>query len=143
MEIDPATLLAYRLPLQQVMDAIRRSNNEVGGRLVEFAGTEYMVRGRGYVRSLEDIEQIAVGHERQAGRRSSFATSARVHLGPDLRRGLVELDGEGEAVGGIVVMRHGENALRVIEGVKRKARRRCSSRCRPASRSSRPTTARR
>jgi Cu(I)/Ag(I) efflux system membrane protein CusA/SilA len=119
VEIDPATLLAYRLPLRQVIEAIRRSNNEVGGRLVEFNGTEYLVRGRGYVKSVADVEQIAVGTN-ERGTPLLVRDIGRVHLGPDLRRGLVELDGEGEVVGGVVVMRHGENALRVIDGVKRK-----------------------
>src|SRR5437867_3208501 len=119
VEIKPATLLAYRLPFHQVMEAIRRSNNEVGGRLVEFNGTEYMVRGRGYVQSVDDIEKIVVGTN-DNGTPILIRDIGAVHLGPDLRRGLVELDGNGEAVGGVVVMRHGENALQVIEGVKRK-----------------------
>src|SRR5207249_3730902 len=119
VEVDPATLLGYRLPLRDVIEAIRRSNNEVGGRLVEFNGAEYLVRGRGYVRSVEDIEQIAVGTN-GSGTPVLVRDVGRVHLGPDLRRGLVELDGEGETVGGVVVMRHGQNALAVIEGVKRK-----------------------
>ncbi len=119
VEIRPATLLAYRLPFHQVMEAIRRSNNEVGGRLVEFNGTEYMVRGRGYVRSVADVEQIVVGTNGN-GTPILVRDVGRVRLGPDLRRGLVELDGDGEVVGAVVVMRHGENALRVIDGVKRK-----------------------
>jgi Cu(I)/Ag(I) efflux system membrane protein CusA/SilA len=119
VEIKPETLRAYGLPLRQVIDAIRRSNNEVGGRLVEMNGTEYMVRGQGYVRSVADVEQVAVGTN-GAGTPILVRDVATVHLGPDLRRGLVDLDGSGEAVGGVVVMRHGENALRVIDGVKRK-----------------------
>ncbi|MGH7822660.1 MAG: efflux RND transporter permease subunit, partial [Candidatus Binatia bacterium] len=121
VEVDPATLLAYRLPLRQVTEAIRRSNNEVGGRLVEFNGTEYLVSGRGYVGSVADIEKIAVGAD-ERGTPILVRDIARVHLGPDIRRGLAELDGEGETVGGVVVMRHGENALRVIGGVKEKLR---------------------
>ncbi len=121
VEIDPATLLAHHLPLRRVIDAIRRSNNEVGGRLVEASGTEYVVRGRGYVKSVDDVEQIAVGAD---GRGTPILVRdiGRVHLGPDLRRGLVELDGQGETVGGVVVMRHGQNALRVIDGVKARLR---------------------
>jgi len=121
VEIDPATLLAHHLPLRRVIDAIRRSNNEVGGRLVEASGTEYVVRGRGYVKSVDDVEQIAVGAD---GRGTPILVRdiGRVHLGPDLRRGLVELDGQGETVGGVVVMRHGQNALRVIDGVKTRLR---------------------
>src|SRR5438128_859972 len=119
VEINPTTLLAYHLPLHQVTDAIRRSNNEVGGRLVEFNGTEYMVSGRGYVKSVDDIKKIAVGTN-GSGTPILVRDIGQVHLGPDLRRGLVELDGEGETVGGVVVMRHGENALHVIDGVKAK-----------------------
>jgi Cu(I)/Ag(I) efflux system membrane protein CusA/SilA len=119
VEIKPATLLAFRLPFQRVMEAIRRSNNEVGGRLIEFNGTEYMVRGRGYVRSVDDVEKIVVGTN-GSGTPILIRDIGTVHLGPDLRRGLVELDGNGEVVGGVVVMRQGENALRVIDGVKRK-----------------------
>src|SRR5438128_6169171 len=121
VEIDPATLLGYRLPLHQVIEAIRRSNNEVGGRLVEFNGTEYLVRGRGYVRSVADVEQIAVGTDGN-GTPVLVRDIGRVQLGPDLRRGLADLDGDGEVVGGVVVMRHGENALRVIDGVKARLR---------------------
>ncbi len=119
VEIKPATLLAYRLPFHRVVEAIRRSNNEVGGRLVEFNGTEYMVRGRGYVQSVDDVEKIVVGTNGN-GTPVLIRDIGAVHLGPDLRRGLVELDGNGEVVGGVVVMRHGENALSVIDGVKRK-----------------------
>ena len=126
----------------QVIDAIRKGNNEVGGRLLEFAGTEYMVRGRGYVRSIDDIEQ----HRRRRRREDRHAdpgaaTSPTVALGPDIRRGVADLDGVGDTVGGIVVMRHGENALerhRAREGEARGAR---SRRCPRASRSSPPTTA--
>jgi len=121
VEIDPATLLAYQLPLHQISEAIRRSNNEVGGRLVEWSGTEYLVSGQGYVRSVEDIEKIAVGTN-DKGTPILLRDIAHVHLGPDLRRGLTELDGQGEVVGGVVIMRHGENALRVIDGVKARLR---------------------
>src|SRR5437764_5196533 len=96
VEVKPATLLAYRLPFHQVMEAIRRSNNEVGGRLVEWNGTEYMVRGRGCVQSVADIEEIAVGTDGN-GTPIRVRDIGRVQLGPDLRRGLAELDGEAEA----------------------------------------------
>ncbi|MGH7965714.1 MAG: efflux RND transporter permease subunit, partial [Candidatus Binatia bacterium] len=119
VNVDPATLLAYNLPLNQVIEAIRRSNNEVGGRVVEFAGAEYMVRGLGYITSISDIENIPVGTNGK-GTPILVRDIAHVHLGPDLRRGLVELNGEGETVGGVVVMRYGENALEVIDGVKQK-----------------------
>ncbi len=121
VDIDPTTLLAYNLPLNQVIEAIRRSNNEVGGRVVEFAGAEYVVRGLGYVQSVRDIEQISVGTNGN-GTPILVRDIARVHLGPDLRRGLVELNGEGEVVGGVVVMRHGQNALEVIDRIKQKLR---------------------
>jgi len=119
VNIDPNRLLAYRIPLQKVVDAIRQGNNDVGGRLVELAGAEYMVRGRGYARSIGDLESIVVGDD---GRGTPILVRdvARVELGPDIRRGVVDLDGAGDTVGGIVVMRYGENALNVIERVKEK-----------------------
>jgi copper/silver efflux system protein len=119
VEIDPNKLFAYNIPLQDVITAIRRSNNDVGGRVVEFAATEYFVRGRGYIQSVEDIEQIPV-KVNESGTPVYIRDIANVQLGPDIRRGLAELDGEGEVVGGIVVMRYGENALGVIERVKQK-----------------------
>jgi len=117
--LDPNVLQAYNLPLHQVVEAIRRSNNDVGGRLVEFSGREYMVRGLGYLRSVQDIEQVAVGVS-ERGTPIRVGDIGRVALGPDIRRGVAELDGEGEVVGGIVVIRFGENALAVIERVKEK-----------------------
>ena len=115
--LDPDALRAYDVPISRVVEALRKSNNEVGGRLMEFAETEYMVRGRGYIRSIHDIEDIVVGTD---GRGTPILVRqvGTVSLGPDMRRGLVELDGRGEAVGGIVVMRYGENALKVIDRVK-------------------------
>ena len=92
------------------MLAIQTSNNDVEGRLLEFAGREYMVRGRGYLKSVDDIEQVALGADAQ-GTPIRVGDVAQVRLGPDLRRGVAELDGKGEVVGGIVVMRFGENAL--------------------------------
>ncbi|MGH9751136.1 MAG: efflux RND transporter permease subunit [Candidatus Polarisedimenticolia bacterium] len=119
VEVDPDALLAYRVPLQRVIDNIRQGNNDVGGRLVEFAGAEYMVRGRGYARSVEDIRSIVVG-DNGKGVPVTVGDVARVVLGPDIRRGVVDLDGIGDTVGGIVVMRYGENALNVINRVKEK-----------------------
>ncbi|MFB3140443.1 MAG: efflux RND transporter permease subunit, partial [Candidatus Acidiferrales bacterium] len=119
VDLDPNRLLAYNLPLNRVIDAIRRSNNDVGGRVVEFSGREYMVRGLGYIRNVADIEVIAVGTN-ENGTPIYVRDIANVHLGPDIRRGIAELNGEGEVVGGIVVMRFGENALAVIERVKEK-----------------------
>jgi Cu(I)/Ag(I) efflux system membrane protein CusA/SilA len=120
VSVDPNLLLAYDVPLPRLVDAIRRSNDEVGGRLLEFAGTEFMVRGRGYVRSVADIENVAVGVEAASGTPILVKQLATVALGPDLRRGVADLDGLGDTVGGIVVMRHGENALAVIDRVKTK-----------------------
>jgi Cu(I)/Ag(I) efflux system membrane protein CusA/SilA len=117
--VDPDRLASYGLPLDQVVAAIRRSNNEVGGRLLEASGAEYMVRGRGYAKRPEDFEQIVlkVGG---AGVPVLLRDVARVELGPEMRRGVADLDGLGDHVGGIVVMRQGENALNVIERVKAK-----------------------
>ena len=119
VEIDPNKLIAYKIPLEDVITAIRRSNNDVGGRVVEFATTEYFVRGRWYIKSVEDIEMIPLRTSAQ-GTPVYIRDVANVQLGPDMRRGLAELDGKGETVGGIVVMRYGGNALKVIEGVKQK-----------------------
>jgi len=117
--IDPNRLSAYNLPLMIVTNAIRNNNRDVGGRVVEFDGREFMVRGKGYVRTLSDIENIAVGTDGQ-GTPVLLRDIARVSLGSGMRRGVGELDGEGEAVGGIVVMRYNQNALNVIKNVKKK-----------------------
>jgi Cu(I)/Ag(I) efflux system membrane protein CusA/SilA len=118
VNIDPNRLAAYRLSPKTVVDAIRMSNNEVGGRSIELSGAEYMIRGRGYIRSTKDIETIAVAGER--GTPVLIRDIGSVTLGPDMRRGIAELNGQGEVVSGIVVMRHGENALNLIERVKQK-----------------------
>ncbi len=119
VNLDPSRLSAYRLPVKSVVDAIRMSNNDVGGRSVELSGAEYMVRGRGYIKSIKDIEMIAVGSD---GRGTPILVRdiGQVALGPDMRRGIAELNGEGEVVSGVVVMRYGENALNLIERVKQK-----------------------
>ncbi|HXD73598.1 MAG TPA: CusA/CzcA family heavy metal efflux RND transporter [Vicinamibacterales bacterium] len=119
VNLDPAKLAAYDVGVKQVVDAIKMSNNDVEGRLLEFAGREYMVRGKGYLTSIADIENVSLGANRR-GTPIRVRDVAQVRLGPDIRRGAAELDGKGEAVGGIVVMRFGENALRVIDGVKAK-----------------------
>jgi Cu(I)/Ag(I) efflux system membrane protein CusA/SilA len=116
--VNPNALASYGLPLDAVIQAVRRGNNDVGGRLVELAGREYMVRGRGYVKSSADIEQLVV--KVQGGTPVKVKDVATVALGPEMRRGIADYDGKGDVVGGIVVMRHGENALRVIERVKSK-----------------------
>jgi len=117
---DPNLLLAYNLSMPQLVDAVRKGNSDVGGRLIEFAGTEFMVRGRGYVKSTGDLESIVVGVNAKTGTPILVKQLAKVALGPDIRRGVADLDGAGEAVSGIVVMRQGENALQVIERVKAK-----------------------
>ncbi len=119
ININPNTLLAYNIPLMQVIDNIRRSNNDIGGRLIELSGMEYMVRGRGYIKSIQDIEDIVAGKQMN-GTPVTIKQIANVTLGPDIRRGIAELDGKGEVVGGIIVMRHKENALGVINKVKAK-----------------------
>ncbi|MBI4583536.1 MAG: efflux RND transporter permease subunit [Planctomycetes bacterium] len=119
VNVDPNALLAYDLPLMKVVNSIREGNNDVGGRLVEYSGAEYMVRGRGYARSVKDLEDIVVGVDKN-GTPILVRGLGRVVLGPEIRRGLAELDGNGDTVGGIVVMRHGENALNVIDRVKAK-----------------------
>jgi copper/silver efflux system protein len=118
VNVDPNRLLGYNIPLPTVINAIRMSNNDVGGRTIEIAGTEHIVRGLGYIKSLTDIEAIPVGTNN--GTPILVRDIATVALGPDLRRGIATLDDKGEVVGGIVVMRYGENALNVIEAVKAK-----------------------
>ncbi len=119
VEVDPNALASYGVSLSQVRRAIERSNIDVGGRLLEIAESEFMVRGLGNLESLEDIAQIAVGTDGQ-GTPVLLRDLAYIHRGPELRRGLAELNGEGEVAAGIVIMRFGENALQVIENVKKK-----------------------
>ncbi|MHB1117580.1 efflux RND transporter permease subunit [Sideroxydans sp.] len=119
VEVKPEALLAYNIPLAKVRQAIQRSNNDVGGRLVEMGETEYMVRATGYLKSLHDLEVIPVGVDAN-GTPIYLKQLANIQLGPELRRGLTELNGEGEVAGGVVVMRYGENALATIERVRKK-----------------------
>ncbi len=119
INLDPTKVLAYKLSLPHIIETIRQSNEDVGGRVVEFSGIEYMIRGRGYIKSVGDIEKIAIGVNLN-GTPILLRDVATVRLGPDMRRGLVELDGKGEVVGGIVIMRFGENALAVIDRIKAK-----------------------
>ena len=119
VEVDPNALLAYQIPLSKVKHAIQRSNQDVGGKLVEMAETEYMVRGLGYLGGIEDLKQVPVGVDSD-GTPIRLVDVANVQLGPELRRGLAELDGEGEVAGGVVVMRYGGNALATIKGVREK-----------------------
>ncbi|MBF0570215.1 MAG: efflux RND transporter permease subunit, partial [Candidatus Omnitrophica bacterium] len=119
VNVKPEALSVYNIPLTKVIEAVRSGNNDVGGRLVEMAGTEYMIRGRGYAKSTKDIEEIAIGND-ASGNPVLIRNVASVVSGPDIRRGVADLDGQGDTVGGIVVMRSGENALNVIARVKEK-----------------------
>lgn len=119
IQVDPNRLAAYKISLTQVIDAVRNSNSDVGGRELEIAGTEYLVRGRGYVKSVKDLENVVVSATPD-GTPIFIKELGEVHLGPDMRRGAAELDGQGETVGGIIVMRYGQNALRVIDDVKQR-----------------------
>src|SRR5204862_1617468 len=110
--------VAYKIPLSDVVNAIKMSNADVGGKIFEVASTEYYIRGRHYNKKIEDIENIVLKVEN--GTPVYLKNVGNVHLGGDIRRGVAELDGRGEVVGGIIVMRYGENALRVIDGVKKK-----------------------
>jgi Cu(I)/Ag(I) efflux system membrane protein CusA/SilA len=115
--VDPGRLFAYGLPLQKVLEAVRQGNNDVEGRVIEMSGAEYMVRGRGYVKSPADLENVSVGTDNR-GTPIFLKDVARVSIGPEMRRGLADLDGRGEVTGGVVVVRFGENVLSVIERVK-------------------------
>jgi copper/silver efflux system protein len=120
--VDPNRLAAYNITMPKITEAIRKSNRDVEGRVLELSGTEYMVRGRGYIKAIGDIEDIAVGVS-PGGTPVFLRDVARVQLGPEIRRGLADLDGKGEVAGGIVVVRFGENVLDVIERVKKKIER--------------------
>ncbi|NOQ81736.1 MAG: CusA/CzcA family heavy metal efflux RND transporter [Methylophaga sp.] len=119
VEVDPNALQNYNIPLSKVKTAIQRSNSDVGGKLIEMAETEYMVRGLGYIQSLDDLRSIAVSVS-ENGTPIRLEDVANIHFGPELRRGLTDFNGEGEVAGGIVIMRYGENALSTIENVKNK-----------------------
>ncbi len=119
VEVDPNKLAAFDIPLAKVKHAIKRSNNDVGGKLLEMSEREFMVRGLGYIKSAEDIRNIAIGVDKN-GTPITVRDVATVHLGPELRRGAADLDGEGEVAGGVVIMRYGGNALDVIKNVKKK-----------------------
>ncbi|HCD55243.1 efflux RND transporter permease subunit [Haliea sp.] len=119
VEVDPNALLRYNIPLDKVRMAIKMSNKDVGGRLVEMAETEYMVRGLGYIQSIDDLNSIPVSVD-ENGTPIRLRDVANVQIGPELRRGLVDLNGEGEVAGGVVIMRFGENALATIQAVREK-----------------------
>src|SRR3990172_6124842 len=117
--VDPAKLRAYRLTLPDVRMAVEKGNQESGGAVIELAEAEYMIRVRGYVQGLKDLRAIPLGLT-SAGAPIRLEQVAEIRLGPEMRRGITELNGEGEVAGGIIVMRHGENALATIEAVKQK-----------------------
>ncbi len=119
VEVDPNALAEFGIPLAKVKHAIKRSNNDVGGRLVEMGETEFMVRGKGYLKGIADLESVPVGVDTH-GTPILLRNVAHIHLGPELRRGLAELNGEGEVAGGVIIMRFGENALKTIEAVREK-----------------------
>src|SRR5499427_2712787 len=120
VKLDPNKLLAYGIPLSLVMDRVKSSTNEVGGRVLNLSGAEYMIRGLGYLRSLDDLATVAVGSKN--GTPVLLRDLGTVSFGPDIREGVAEWNGDGETVGGIIVMRQGMNALNVINGVKQKLR---------------------
>ncbi len=118
--VDPAKLLAYNIPLSDVEMALKKSNNDVGGETIEMGESEFMIRGLGYIKTLQDVENIPVMVDKKTNTPVYIKDIANVAYGPEMRRGLAELNGKGETVGGIIVMRYGENALKTIEGVKAK-----------------------
>jgi Cu(I)/Ag(I) efflux system membrane protein CusA/SilA len=121
IEVDPNALVAFNMPIDSVVSAVGKSNNDVGGRVVEWTGREYMVRGRGYIQSVADVEEIALG-ARPNGTPILVKDVARVHLGPDMRRGVADVDGKGDAAAGIVVIRQGVDTYKVIQDIKRAIR---------------------
>jgi Cu(I)/Ag(I) efflux system membrane protein CusA/SilA len=118
VNLDPNKLRAYNIPLSMVIDRVRDSTNEVGGRVLEMGGAQYMIRGLGYLRSLQDLETVPVATKN--GTAVLVRDLGTVTFGPDIRQGVAEWNGDGETVGGIIVMRYGMNALNVIDGVKKK-----------------------
>jgi len=119
VNVDPNKLQSFNIPIRKVVEAVRSGNNDVGGRLVEFSGAEYMVRGRGYAQSTSDIGKIVLAKS-QSGVPIRISDLGEVTLGPDIRRGVADWNGTGETVAGIVIMRQGENALQLIERIKQK-----------------------
>ena len=119
VNVNPNALLAYNIPLTKVIDAVKQCNNDVGARLLEMSGTEYMIRVKGYVKSPQDLENTVIGTDGK-GTPVLVKNVANVVIGPDIRRGVADLDGQGDTVGGIVIMRQGENALNLINRVKGK-----------------------
>jgi Cu(I)/Ag(I) efflux system membrane protein CusA/SilA len=121
IEVDPNALVAYNVPIDALVSAVRRNNNDVGGRVVEWTGREYMVRGQGYIESVSDVADISLG-ARTDGTPILVKDVARVHLGPDMRRGVADIDGQGDAAAGTVVIRQGVDTYKVIQDVKKAIR---------------------
>ena len=120
VNVDPTKLAYYGIPLEKIKMAIKNSNNDVGGRLLEMGEMEFMVRGLGYIKSVDDLKSIVIGNSPKTGTPIYLKDVANIDIGPDLRRGVTDWDGRGETVGGIIVMRYGENALQVINRVKKR-----------------------
>jgi len=120
VDVDPIKLASYGVGLHDVLTAVQESNGDVGGRVVEWTGREYMVRGRGYITSLEDLRKIPLKTRLATGTPVYLSDVATIHFGPEMRRGVIDWNGEGEAVGGVVIVRSGENVLNVVEAVKSK-----------------------
>jgi copper/silver efflux system protein len=120
VNLDPTKLASYNIPLSKVKMAIKQSNNDVGGRLMEMGETEFMVRGLGYIKSVDDLKNIAIGRDPKTGTPVYLKDVANIDVGPELRRGIADLNGEGEVVGGIIIQRYGENGLAVINKVKKR-----------------------
>ena len=118
VNVDPTKLASYDIPLSMVKMAIKKSNNDVGGRLMEMSETEFMVRGLGYIKNINDLKNVAIGKNKSTGTPVYLKDVANIDIGPELRRGLADLNGEGEVVGGIIIQRFGENGLAVINKVK-------------------------
>ncbi len=120
VNVDPTKLASYNISLSKVKMAIKQSNNDVGGRLMEMGETEFMVRGLGYIKNVDDLKDIAIGTNQSTGTPVYLKDVAHIDIGPELRRGIADLDGEGEVVGGIIIQRYGENGLAVINRVKQR-----------------------
>ena len=118
VNVDPTKLASYDIPLSMVKMAIKKSNNDVGGRLMEMGETEFMVRGLGYIKNINDLKTVAIGKNKSTGTPIYLKDVANIDIGPELRRGLADLNGVGEVVGGIIIQRFGENGLAVINKVK-------------------------
>jgi len=120
VNLDPTKLASYDISLSKVKMAIKKSNNDVGGRLMEMGETEFMVRGLGYIRSIDDLKSVSIGINQTSGTPIYLKDIATIDIGPELRRGIADWNGEGETVGGIIIQRFGENGLAVIERVKKR-----------------------